>query len=200
MHEATSLAFITALQLLPPRQRAVHILRDVLGFQAKEVADILESTEESVASALKRARATLRMKVAAGDTDWGPPTGSASDVAIAEEFARAFESDHIEALIRLLTEQVCISMPPLPLEWVGRAAARQVLQVLLAPGRLLLRTRANGQPTFGLYLPDRDARVLRAVGLLVLTLAGDQVSAITRFEANVLSAFDLPAVMPDRPL
>lgn len=199
MHEATSLAFITALQLLPPRQRAVHILRDVLGFQAREVADILESTEESVTSALKRARAALSVKAAVGVTDPGVPTGSASDVASAEQFARAFESDDIEGLIRLLAEQVCISMPPLPLEWVGRAAARQVLQVVLATGRRLLPTRANGQPAFGLYVPERDTRVLRAAGLLVLTLAGDQVSAITRFEAKVLSVFDLPAVMPDRP-
>jgi len=197
MHEATSLAFITALQLLPPRQRAVHILRDVLGFHARDVADMLGCSEQSVTSALKRARATLnREAVASGEANRAP----ASEAAVAEQFTRAFESDDIESLIELLTEQARISMPPLPLEWIGRAAARQVLQVVLAPGRQLVQTRANRQPAFGLYLPFQDAPGLRAVGLLVLALAGDRVSTITRFEASVLAAFDLPAVLPERPV
>jgi sigma-70-like protein len=195
------LALITALQLLPARQRAVHILRDVLGFQAREVADMLDSTEASVTSALKRARATLQRKVAAdSETNWPSVTRSADEVEIAEQFTRAFESDDIEALIELLTEQVRISMPPLPLEWIGRAAAREVLQVVLAPGRRLVPTRANRQPAFGLYVPDPESSVLHSVGLLVLTLAGGQVAAITRFESVALPAFDLPADMPERPL
>jgi RNA polymerase sigma-70 factor (TIGR02960 family) len=194
LREATSLAFITATQLLPPRQRAVHILRDVLGFQAREVAEMLDSTEESVTSALKRARATLQVNL--------PPEGrqaptltarSTAEEAIVERFTRAFESDDVEDLIQLLVEQVTISMPPLPFEWLGRDAAREVLRIVLAPGRRLVGTRANGQPAQVIYLPDSTTRRIVPVGMLVLTLTLDraQVAAITRFDLPALGPFNL---------
>src|SRR5215470_6945430 len=139
--EAISLAFITALQLLPPRQRAVHILRDVLGFHSKEVAQMLDATEESVNSALKRARATVRERVPASGTRDRPPAPSSPDErALVERFTRAFLSDDIDAVVALLTEDVWVSMPPIPFEWQGHERAREVLRVL-EPGRQLVATR-----------------------------------------------------------
>ena len=194
--EAISLAFITALQLLPPRQRAAQILREVLGFRASEVAEILGSTEDSVTSALKRARATLQVKVRPiSDHEPPPPPRSPTERAVVERFTRAFQADDIEDLIALLTEQVWINMPPLPFEWQGHSAAREVLRIVLAPGRHLVPTWANGQPAFGLYLPMPTTAQLHSVGMLVLTLAGDRVSAITRFDTGVLSSFNLPAAL-----
>jgi RNA polymerase sigma-70 factor (ECF subfamily) len=90
-------------------------------------------------------------------------------------------------------------MPPIPFEWQGHQRAREVLRAVLAPGRQLVATRANGQPAFGLYLPDPRAPILHAVGLLVLTLAGDRISAITRFETSLLPQFGLPRTLPRRP-
>jgi Sigma-70, region 4/SnoaL-like domain len=128
--EAISLAFITALQLLPPRQRTVHILRDVLGFHAMEVAQMLDSTEQSVTSALKRARAILKTRVLDMPRIDPPPPRSGGEAAIVERFTRAFVSDDIEELIALLTEEVVLNMPPLPFEWHGRDAVRGVLAAL----------------------------------------------------------------------
>jgi RNA polymerase sigma-70 factor (ECF subfamily) len=117
-------------------------------------------------------------------------------VALIERFTRAFVSDDIDDLVALLTEDVVVNMPPLPLEWQGREAVRQVLAAVLQPGRRLLATRANRRPAFGLYLPDRFAPVLHAVGLLVLTLSGDRVAAITSFERAALVGFGLPRSLP----
>jgi RNA polymerase sigma-70 factor (ECF subfamily) len=198
--EAISLAFITALQLLPPRQRAVHILRDVLGFHSKEVAQMLEATEESVNSALKRARATLRQRVpASGSRNGAPPPSSPDERALVERFTLAFQSDDIESLVALLTDDVWVSMPPIPFEWQGRERAREVLRAVLAPGQRLVATRANGQPAFGVYLPDSHAPILHAIGLMVLTLAGDRISALTRFETSLLSTFGLPRTLSRPP-
>ncbi|MBV9601785.1 MAG: nuclear transport factor 2 family protein, partial [Chloroflexi bacterium] len=198
--EAVSLAFITALQLLPPRQRAVHILREVLGFHSKEVAQMLEATEESVNSALKRARATLRQRAPdPGTPNVAPLPKSSEEQALVERFTRAFQSDDIESLVALLTEDVWISMPPIPFEWQGHERAREVFDAVLQPGQLLVATRANGQPAFGFYLPDPRAPILHGIGLLVLTVAGDRISAMTRFESSLLSQFGLPRVLPSRP-
>jgi RNA polymerase sigma-70 factor (ECF subfamily) len=197
--EAVSLAFITALQLLPPRQRAVHILREVLGFHAREVAQMLDATEESVNSALKRARAALRTRTPVAATAEAPPPRSPAELAVVEQFTRAFLSDDIEALVALLAEDAWITMPPMPFEWQGHARVREVLRAVLQPGRQLVATRANGQPAFGLYLPDPRAPILHGVGLLVLTLAGDRISAITRFETSLLSQFGLPRTLERKP-
>ncbi len=193
--EAISLAFITALQSLPPRQLAVEILRDVLGYHAKEVADILDTTEESVTSALKRARATLQVSVPAEPS---PLPRSAAERDLLERFTRAFESDDVEAVVSLLTEDVCCAMPPLPFEWLGQDAARQCLIAMQIPGRRLVATRANTQPAFGLYLPDPRSNVLHAMGLLVLSLRGNHISAITYFETIVLAHFRLPRTLRPR--
>jgi RNA polymerase sigma-70 factor (TIGR02960 family) len=195
--EAVSLAFVTALQLLPPRQRAVLILRDVLGFHAGEVARMLESTEESVTSALKRARATLQRQLPAGSCDVAPTPRSPAEQDLVERFTRAFEASDVDGIVALLTEDVRFAMPPLPFEWLGRELAERFLgAMVVAPDRQprLVPTRANGQPAFGLYvLAPGGGR--EALGLLVVALTGSRVSAITRFETRLLPRFGLPRLL-----
>jgi RNA polymerase sigma-70 factor (TIGR02960 family) len=196
--EAISLAFVTAVQLLPPRQRAVLILRDVIGYRANEVADMLGSTTESVTSALKRARAALERPIPpAADREPPPPPHSAAEKKLVERLTRAFEASDVEAIVALLSEDVQFAMPPL--EYHGRElAARFLTAVTLQERRRnrVVATRANGQPAFGLYVRDPGGRVYHAMGLLVLTLAGDQISAITRFDNSVLARFGLPRKLP----
>jgi RNA polymerase sigma-70 factor (TIGR02960 family) len=198
--EAVSLAFVTALQLLPPRQRAVLILRDVLGFHAREVAQVLDSSEESVTSALKRARATLQRQVPrSGQRERPPAPGSAAERELVERFTRAFEASDVHGIVSLLAEDVWLTMPPIPLEYQGRDLADRFLTATATwlERPRLVATRANGQPAFGIYVRDPHAPVLHAIGLLVLTLAGDRISAVTRFETSMLAYFWLPRTLPD---
>jgi RNA polymerase sigma-70 factor (ECF subfamily) len=197
--EAISLAFVTALQVLPPRQRAVLILRDVLGYHADEVAGMLDSTVESVTSALKRARATLqRRPPRAGDGDAPPAPDSPAEQALVARFVRAYESGDVDALVALLTDDVCVSMPPMPFEYQGRDVVTRFLTSIILGGRNydLVPTRANGQPAFGAYLHGPDG-LRHGVGLLVLTLTGDRICALTRFENSVLPSFGLSRSLPD---
>ena len=197
--EAISLAFVTALQLLPPRQLAVLILRDVLGFHATEVAGMLNSTVESVTSALKRARASLeRQRPPAGDREPPPVPGSAAEHAITAKFAAAWESADLSALVTLLTDDAFVSMPPIPFEYEGRDAAAGFFASILGTGRTfgLVPTRANDQPAFGAYVQP-PAGPSRATGLYVLTLSGDQIHALTYFDNSVLPRFGLPQSLPD---
>jgi RNA polymerase sigma-70 factor (TIGR02960 family) len=197
--EAVSLAFVTALQLLPPRQRAVLILRDVLGYPAREVADLLRSTEESVTSALKRARATIACRAEpAGQPP--PAPGSTPERDLVERLTRAFETRDVDGVVALLTEDTWLTMPPIPLEYQGRdLCARFHAAVTFRPGRRhrLIHTRANGQPAFGLYSPDPSTARWHAHGLVVLTLAGTRISAMTRFDNTVLAPFGLPRTLRD---
>jgi RNA polymerase sigma-70 factor (TIGR02960 family) len=198
--EAISLAFVTALQLLPPRQLAVLILRDVLGFRASEVADMLGVTVESVNSALRRARASVqrRQQPAAGHPP-PPGAGSPAEDAIVAMFARAWESADLDALVALLTDDVFIAMPPEPFGYEGRDLVTRYCARQFAAGRGydLVPARANGQPAFGAYLRGPDG-VRHATGFYVLTLAGDQIRGMTRFEASVLPWFGLPRSLPSR--
>ncbi len=198
--EAISLAFVAALQLLPPRQVAVLILRDVLGFRASEVAGMLEVTVDSVNSALKRARASLqrRQPTAAGHQP-PPAAGSPAENAIVALFARAWESADLDALVALLTDDVFIAMPPEPFGYEGRdLVARYCAHQFVAGRRYdLVPTRANGQPAFGAYLRD-PAGIRHATGFYVLTLAGDRICAMTRFDISVLPWFGLPRSLPSR--
>src|SRR5216683_1254987 len=198
--EAISLAFVTALQLLPPRQRAVLILRDVLGFHASEAADILDTSEASVTSALKRARATLqRQPPPSRETEPPPAPDSAAERELVERLTRAFETGDLDGFVALLTDDVWLTMPPVPLEYQGRELAARFLAVTaFRQGRTyrLVATRANGQPAFGTYIRDPHARILHANGLLVLTLAGSRICVITRFDNSVLPRFGLPRTLP----
>jgi RNA polymerase sigma-70 factor (TIGR02960 family) len=198
--ESISLAFVTALQLLPPRQLAVLVLRDVLGFHANEVAEMLDSTTESVNSALKRARASLqRRQPASADCEPPPIAGSPTEEALAAKFARAYESADLDALVALLTDDVFMSMPPMPLEYEGRNVVARFCALLFGAGRKyhLVPTRANGQPAFGLYV-HAPGGIRHATGLIVLTLAGNRICAMTRFENSVLPWFGLPRSLPSR--
>jgi RNA polymerase sigma-70 factor (TIGR02960 family) len=198
--ESVSLAFVTALQALPPRQVAVLILRDVLGFHAGEVAGMLDSTVESITSALKRARATLQRRPPTADGREPPPApGSPAEEAIVAKFTRAWQSADLDALVALLTDDVFISMPPMPFEYEGRDLVGRFCGSLFGAGRRfdLVPTRANGQPAFGAYLRAPDG-ISHGMGLYVLTLAGDRICAMTRFENTVLPWFGLPRSLPAR--
>jgi RNA polymerase sigma-70 factor (TIGR02960 family) len=198
--ESISLAFVTALQVLPPRQLAVLVMRDVLGFQASEVADTLSSTVESVNSALKRARAGLQRRWLQTAALEPPPTpDSGSEFAVVEKFVRAWESADLDALVALLTDDVFTSMPPMPFEYEGRDAVARFCASIFGSGRRfdLVPTRANGQPAFGAYVRSPDG-ISHGVGLFVLTLTGDRICAMTRFENNVLPWFGLPRSLPSR--
>jgi RNA polymerase sigma-70 factor (ECF subfamily) len=198
--EAVSLAFLAAIQHLPPMQRAALILRDVLGFRAAEAAGMLEVTEASIKGALQRARAGLARELPPGWRERAPLPGSAREREVVARFADAYERGDIGAIVALLTDDATLSMPPLPFEYHGRTAVAEFLAAICAPRRsLLIPTRANGQPAFGYYLLDGAAPIARVHGLLVLTLAGGRIAAITRFLDNsVLPRFGLPRVLPER--
>ncbi|HEY4464569.1 MAG TPA: RNA polymerase subunit sigma-70 [Streptosporangiaceae bacterium] len=221
--EAISLAFITAVQRLPPRQRAVLILRDVLGFPASDAARILDTTQESVTSALKRARATLRPGPgspggagglggagsaggaggaggAAGPDAPPPEPGSASEKRLIEQLTRAYETGDVDAIVALFTDDAWLAMPPMALEYQGRdLIGRFLAAIAFRDGRTfrLVPTRGNGQLSFGSYLRDPSGGEAQANDLLVLTLAGSRISAMTRFQPGLLARFGLPSSRPD---
>jgi RNA polymerase sigma-70 factor (ECF subfamily) len=196
--ESISLAFVTALQVLPPRQLAVLVLRDVLGFHANEVADLLDSTVESVTSALKRARASMqRWRSLTDEHEPAPVPDSPAEHALVNQFVRAYESADLDAVVTLLTDDAFVSMPPMPLEYEGRDVVARFCAGILRPGRRfdLVPTRANGQPAFGTYLRAPDG-TRHGTGLFVLTLAGEKICAMTRFESSVFPWFALPHSLP----
>jgi RNA polymerase sigma-70 factor (ECF subfamily) len=197
--EAISLAFVTALQLLPARQRAALILREVLGYHASEVADMLDSTVESVNSALKRARASLRRRVSTTvDREPPPDPDSRAEHAVVAKFVRAWESGDVDALVTLLTADVSVSMPPIPLEYHGRdVVSRFCASLMRRRSHDLVPTRANGQPAFGAYLRAATGSIRHGTGLFVLTLTGERICTMTRFDNSVLPWFGLPQSLPD---
>ena len=224
--ESISLAFVAALQALPPRQLAVLVLRDVLGFHADEVAVMVEATVASVNSALTRARANLarhrtppqnrpsgappqnrpsvappqnRASRAGSPQDRPARAGSPEEEAIVARFVQAYEAADVAALVELFTDDVFLSMPPMPLEYQGRDVAGRFFERLLIPGRRyrLVPTRANGAPAFGSYVRGPDGE-LGATGLFAVTVADGHIVAMTRFENTVLDWFGLPQELPGK--
>jgi RNA polymerase sigma-70 factor (TIGR02960 family) len=196
--EALSLAFVTALQLLPPSQRAALILRDVLDFPASEVAAMLDATEQSVTSALKRARATVSRELPSPDVQPPPLPNSAAEQELVARLVEAFDTADVDGLVALMTEDAWLRMPPVPLEYQGRELVGEFFAtVAFRHGRRyrLVPTRANGQPAFAVYLNDPTTPVSRAFGFLVITLAGSQISAITRFDNTALPPFGFPRTL-----
>jgi RNA polymerase sigma-70 factor (TIGR02960 family) len=200
--EAVSLAFVGGLQCMAPRQRAVLVLRDVLGFQAAEVAAMLETTEASVTSALQRARATLDARTPS-DRARAPLPSSTRERELASRFADAFEHDDVDGIIALLTDDAWVTMPPEPWEYQGPEAIERFLRDRVSAraragiGIRLIPTRANGQPAFGHYMQDAHAPIGRFTGLIVLTIEDDRISAMTRFgDSGGLGAFGLPRTLP----
>jgi RNA polymerase sigma-70 factor (TIGR02960 family) len=198
--ESISLAFVAAAAHLPPRQRAVLLLRDALGFRAAEVAAMLDSTEASVNSALQRARGTLDARLPAAGHERPPLPRSPRERRLAERFAEAYQGGDVDGLLRLLTDDAWLTMPPATLEYQGHDA---IAAFLLDGARWrgarayrLVPTSANGQPAFGVYLQDAQADIFHGHGLVVLTLEGDRISAITRFIDNsVLPHFGFPRTL-----
>lgn len=198
--EAVRLAFIASLQHLPPRQRAVLILRDALGWRASEVAELLETTVPAVTSALQRARATLDEKLPPGSLDRasldGLPEGADE---LFHNFVDAWERGDPDLFASLLREDAALVMPPEP--WLqGREAIDAFARSGPAKdvfGRVrLLETRANGQPAFAAYLLDDSDGVYRAYGIMALDVRDGSIAEITGFaDATLFRFFDLPATL-----
>ena len=182
--EAIALAFIVGLQHLPPQQRAVLVLRDVLGYRAAEVAEMLQTSEASVNSLLRRARAAFESRLPATGRERAPLPNSKLERDVVGRFAETVENGDIDAMVALLTDDAWLTMPPLPHAYQGRDAIGAFLRGAEerrgAPLRLV-PTRANTQPAFGCYLPVPETDIARAFALFVLTLEGDRISAITWF-------------------
>jgi RNA polymerase sigma-70 factor (TIGR02960 family) len=196
--EAIELAFVVALQQLSPRERAAVILKDVLGFRAAEAAELLDTSEPAVNSALQRARDKLDRR--RGEVG-APPPGSPRERELVGRFARAFESGDVGSVVALLSENARLTMPPEPMEYLGPPAIGRFLSTVPARGDLerfkLVATRANGQPAFACYLRTHEGP-LRAYGLMVLTLSRDRVVAITGFpDTSVFASFGLPRTLPE---
>lgn len=199
--EAIALAFVTGLQYLPPRQRAVLVLRDVLGFQAGEVAAMLDASEQSVNSALQRARAALDSRLPVS-RERAPLPSSPGERQLLMRFVEAFENSDVDGLVALLTDDALLTMPPQPLEYQGHDAIAAFLADRFAThaGRRirLVPTRANTQPAFGHYIEDAHSPIGRFFGVLVLTLEGDRIVGITRFgDTAILPRFGLPRTLPN---
>ncbi len=196
--ESIELAFIVALQGLPPRQRAALVLRDVLGFRTARVAEMLDTGEASVKGALQRARAALRARLPAADRDRPPRPNSASERQLVGRFADAFQRGDVDEVVALLTDDALLTMPPWPLEYQGHEAIAAYLsyRAALRGTLLVVPTRANTQPALGCYLPDAQSAIARPYGLIVLTLAGDRIAAITRFgDTAHFERFGLPRTL-----
>jgi RNA polymerase sigma-70 factor, ECF subfamily len=189
VRESIGLAFITALQLLPAKQRAVLLLIDVLGWKPQETAQLLESTVASVNSLLQRARRRV--------DDTRDATPIAEDPALVQRYIHAWESGDLSTFTALLAEDARLSMPPLVEWYAGRAAIRQFLaNVMTVDPRdyRLVATRANGGPAIAIYARSGPDAVYQASAITVLTLRGGYISEMTRFsEPRLFASFGLPA-------
>ena len=197
--ETIELAFIVGLQHLPPLQRAVLMLRDVLGYRAAEVAGMLDTSEASVNSLLRRARAAFDTRLPAAGRERAPLPNSKLEREVVGRFAETVENGDIDAMVALLTDDAWLTMPPLPHAYQGVEAIGAFLRGAEerrgAPMRLV-PTRANTQPAFGCYITADGSEVARAFALFVLTLATDRISAITWFaDTSVLPRFGLPRTL-----
>ena len=192
--ESVALAFVVALQQLTARQRAVLVLREVLGWSAAEVAELLETSVPAVNSALQRARATLGQ---------APPTAGSSarslpaqEQDVLRRFMLAWQRRDLQGLAALLAEDAVLEMPPQSLRYLGREQVARFFGAVPADGRLdrirLVATRANGQPALAAYLSAADGAD-RAYGLMVVVVVGDRIQAITGFQdASLFQGFGLP--------
>jgi RNA polymerase sigma-70 factor (TIGR02960 family) len=197
--EAIALAFIVGLQHLPLQQRTVLVLRDVLGYRAGEVAEMLETSEASVNNLLRRARAAFESRLPATGRERAPLPNSKLERDVVDRFAETVESGDVDGMVALLTDDAWLTMPPLPHAYQGRDAIGTFLRGAEerrgAPMRLV-ETRANTQPAFGCYLSAPDSDVARAFSLFVLTLEGERISAITWFaDSSVFPQFGLPRML-----
>ena len=196
--EAVALAFISGLQHLAPQQRAVLVLRDVLGYRTEETAAMLGSTPAAVTSALQRARGTLESR-SVGPGALERVSAAAASAEFVQRFAEAFEADDIDALVTMLTDDVVVSMPPEPLWVTGVEAVEGFLRERhgrrRGPWRFVATTANGGQPAYAFYFPVDGE--WRRRGLFVVGVRGEGVSSITRFhDSPRLDAFGVPAGLP----
>lgn len=197
--EATELAFVAALQRMPPRQTAALLLHDVLGYSTAEVAVMLDSGATAVKGTLQRARASLGRSPASGPVASDPER----EQAVARRFADAFAAHDVDGLVDLLTDDAWLAMPPAPHEYHGREA---VVAFLTAGAEWrgerrmrLVPTRANTRPAFGCYLTDPDGTGAHPAGVMVLTVLDESVGAVVRFLDPALHRFFVLAEPPLRP-
>jgi len=200
MHESIQLAFIAAIQQLPPRQRAVLLLRDVLGWSANETSELLDSSVASVNSALQRARASIETSAARAETLDFHTDDARRDLV--GRYVTAWEASDIDCLVALLYEDAVLSMPPLPQWYRGQDAIRTFLKWGMRPERRfrLVPTRANGQLAFGQYVwqAEHAEAPFEAHALIVLTVAENAFSALTIFvDKQLVMKFGLPATLAD---
>jgi RNA polymerase sigma-70 factor (ECF subfamily) len=198
--ESVGLAFITGLQHLPPQQRAVLVLRDVLGYRATEVAGMLQTSEAAVNSLLRRARDAFESRLPAAGRERVPLPHSQRERDLLGRFAESVENGDVDGMLTLLTDEAWLTMPPLPHAYQGYDAIGGFLRGAEerrgAPMRLVA-TRANTQPAFGCYVSAPGSDVARAFSLFVLTLEGDRISAITWFaDSAAFPRFGLPRMLP----
>ena len=198
--EAVGLAFMVALQRLPPRQRAVLVLRDVLGFRVAEVGETLGASEVAVNRLLQRARRAMEGDAGPGALAKAPLPDSPEERALVARFATAFQAGDVPGVVALLTDDALMTMPPEAAEYVGPQAIGRFLSTVPAAGALerfvLVPTRANAQPAFGCYLKDAHTPIAHAYGLMVLTLRGDRVAGVAGFaDTAVFARFGLPRTL-----
>ncbi|MFC7647318.1 RNA polymerase subunit sigma-70 [Streptosporangium lutulentum] len=201
--ETIELAFLAALQHLPPGQRAALVLRDVLGWLAKETADLLETSVDSVKSALRRARSTLRTHLPERRLEWTPSTApTARERELVRRLMDAHERADASALAELLSEDVRMTMPPLPFWFSGREAVAAFAAQAFGPDSPLHRgrwrsvpVRANRQPAMAGYVRLPGDSAYRAQVLNVLRIEDGSIVEITVFEPRLFPAFELPPTL-----
>jgi RNA polymerase sigma-70 factor (ECF subfamily) len=200
LRESVQLAFIAAIQQLPARQRAVLLLRDVLGWSAAETAQLLDASVASVNSALQRARATLERHAAST----GPGTPPATDAAqreLLERYINSWETADMHGFAALLKEDAVLRMPPWSQWFRGRDAIRTffvtIHQSRAGVGSRVRLVGANAQPAFAHYAPTGDGSQLRAQAIQVLTLERDAIAVLTAFlDKELFARFGLPLTLP----
>ncbi len=201
--ESITLAFLAALQVLPPRQRAVLILRDVLDWRASEVAGTLDFSVSAVNSALHRARTTLAKHYHGRGREIIRTPLDAATHALLDRYVRAWETADLDALVSLLREDVTFPMPPSPSWYQGRSAVRAFIAATILAGDArgrwrLLPTRANAQPAFAWYRRDETHPVYCAFAIQVLTFEGGLIADITTFPLpHLFSFFGMPQQLAD---
>lgn len=197
--EGIELAFVAAVQVLPPRQRATLLLRDVMGYSATEVASMLETSSAGVNSSLQRARGTLAQERITGRIarTHGPGDPDANQLLV-RRLVDAWHAADVASIVAVLTEDALLAMPPQPMRYVGRDEIAVFLATVPGGGRLerfrLVPTRANRQPALATYYRAGDAGEYHAHGVLVLSIAGGAISSLTRFVSpNLVERFGLPS-------
>ncbi|MER6799283.1 sigma factor-like helix-turn-helix DNA-binding protein, partial [Amycolatopsis mediterranei] len=202
--ETIELAYLAAVQYLPPRQRATLILRDVLGWSAKETAALLETSVASANSALQRARATLRERLPARRAEWTVGDPTAEEAALLKRFIAAYEAGDPAAVARLLHEDAQAIMPPYTLWFGNRASIIRALSLSMDPaspdcvGRFrMLPVRANRQPAVATYLRRPNEHDHRWFGVTLLTIEGGSITAMAAFESVTAAAWGLPETWPE---